>query len=67
MDPTVEAAMKELEQWLRQEVAPVMASGRNWKVILNGCGAADVGYVVETHGKVVKRKSQPDTNKVTGL
>lgn len=64
MDPTiVEAMLCELERWLREEVAPVIASGQNWKAVLNG-GAGDVSYVVEKHGKIFRRLPPP-SSKVT--
>ena len=45
-----DALIEELVQWLRNEVAPVVRSGANWKAIINGRGAADWTYVVEKHG-----------------
>ncbi len=47
-DP-ISQMLAELEQWLREEVAPVAASGANWKAILNGKGT-DWNFVVEKHG-----------------
>jgi hypothetical protein len=48
--PPVEEVMAELEQWLRQEVAPLVAAGVNWKAVINGRGADDWSYVLEKHG-----------------
>jgi len=45
-----EELLAELEQLLREEVAPVATSGANWKVIINGKGLADWSFVVEKHG-----------------
>ena len=42
--------MAELEQWLRNEVAPVARSGANWKAVINGRGLSDWSFVVEKHG-----------------
>lgn len=62
--PSVEDAIIQLERWLRQEVAPIIAGGGNWKAILNGRGASDIGFVVERHGQVVRRTAPTDANKI---
>lgn len=51
--------MAELEQWLRNEVAPVARSGANWKAVINGKGTSDWSFVVEKHG--VRRRC-PDVH-----
>ena len=42
--------IEELARWLREEVAPVVRSGANWKAIINGKGATDWSFVIEKHG-----------------
>lgn len=49
-DAATDAVIEELARWLREEVAPVVRSGANWKAILNGKGATDWSYVIEKHG-----------------
>jgi hypothetical protein len=45
----IDAIMDALERWLRQEVAPVLASGANCKAIINVTPGGDVRTVIEKH------------------
>ena len=57
-DDPVHVLLAELEQWLRTEVAPVAASGANWKAVINGKGTTDWSFVVEKHGGRRQRKAE---------
>jgi hypothetical protein len=45
----IDAVIVALEQWLRHEVAPVLASGANCKAIINVAPGGEVRTVVEKH------------------
>ena len=49
---TLTEAVTEL---VREEVQRVAASGRNWKIVLNGSATGDVRLVVEQHAEVTRR------------
>jgi hypothetical protein len=61
---TVQATeiLEDVVRWLRQEVAPIIASGANWKVIISGSGSGDVRGVVEKHQDVRRRSPRPNRN-----
>jgi hypothetical protein len=51
----VAALTEALVELVRKEVPQVAASGRNWKLVLQGSQAGDVRMIVEQHADVVQR------------
>jgi hypothetical protein len=47
-----EAVVEDLVNLVRTEVTAAIKGGVNWKLVINGAGASDVGYIMERHGKV---------------
>lgn len=45
----VAAIITALERWLRNDVAPVLASGANCKLVINIAPGGDVRTVIEKH------------------
>jgi hypothetical protein len=40
---------------IREELPPMIRSGRNWKFIFNGSAGGDVRTAAELHAEVVRR------------
>jgi hypothetical protein len=57
------ALANEISELVREEVRRVAATGRNWKLILNGSSMGDVRLIVEEHAEVKRRCiiRQPNT------
>lgn len=44
-----------LVEVIRKELPPLVASGRNWKFVLNGSAGGDVRTASELHAQIVRR------------
>ena len=51
----VAALTEAIVELVREEVPRVAASGRNWKMVLQGSLAGDVRLIVEQHADVVSK------------
>jgi hypothetical protein len=54
-DDCVDQVIEALVTVIREELPPMIRSGRNWKFIFNGSAGGDVRTAAELHAEVVRK------------